>query len=123
MYECQGIGPDGKPYRGIVEITKNDDTYRLQWTLGEEGGVYLGLGIIKDNTLAVSYFGEVVGVVLYRIETGSRLVGEWTVIGADGHVYSETLTRVAANQVPLPPARKAPRGIRTRQISLSAGLL
>jgi hypothetical protein len=121
VYECQGVGPNGDMYHGIVEIGKNDHTYRLQWRLAGDDTVYLGLGIVKGDTLAVSYFGETVGVVLYRIEDGPKLIGEWTVVGADGEVYSETLTKVAAAVSPAAPSAPAPThrhrsSARTREV-------
>ncbi len=106
MYDCQGVGPDG-PYQAIVEITKNDDTYRLRWVLGENEE--LGLAIFKDDTLAVSLVGSnsTGGVMIFRIEQPSgRLVGGWSAIGSDGKVYSETLTKRSGEEViPSSPSR------------------
>jgi hypothetical protein len=93
-YQCEGVGPNGTRYRGVVEIARNDQTYRLRWTIPPDG-VYLGIGIISGDELAASYFGQVLGVVLYKIEKGPRLVGQWTVTGAEGQVYSETLTKLS----------------------------
>jgi hypothetical protein len=93
-YQAEGVGPNGRKYRGIVEIIKHDQTYRLKWTVAPDG-VYFGIGILKGDELAVSYLGQVLGVVLYKIEKGPRLVGDWTVVGADGQVYSETLTKMS----------------------------
>jgi hypothetical protein len=108
VYQADGIGPNGKPYKGTVEIAKNDQTYRLKWTIAPDG-VYLGIGILRDDQLAVSYFGQVLGVVLYKIEKGPRLVGQWTVVGADGQVFTETLTKVAMNAgTPKQPKKPAP---------------
>lgn len=104
VYQCDGVGPRGTKYRGTVEIAKNDQTYRLRWTIAPDG-VYFGIGIVKGDELAASYLGQVLGVVLYKIEKGPRLVGQWTVIGADGQVYSETLTKKAMN-VTTPAAPK-----------------
>ena len=108
VYQCEGVGPNGKPYRGTVEIAKNEQTYRVKWTIAPDG-VYLGIGILKDDMLAVSYFGQVVGVVLYKIEKGPRLVGEWTVIGADGQVFSETLTKPSLKAATPEPKKPSPR--------------
>ena len=111
VYQCQGVGPGG-PYQGIVKIEKNGDTYWLQWTLSEENIISLGLGIIKGNILAVSYFGEMVGVASYKIEgVGLKLIGEWATISADGKVYPETLTKFPPGTelpefLPLPQQRK-----------------
>lgn len=109
VYQCDGVGPNGRPYKGVVEIAKNNQTYRLKWTVAPDG-IYLGIGIRKGDELAASYFGQVLGVVLYKIEKGSRLVGEWTVTGADGQVYSETLTKMSLKAAtPAKPENRSPR--------------
>lgn len=110
IYECHGISPEGKAYHGIVEIDKHGDTYLLRWTLGRS--VELGLGLVKDDFLAVSYFDTTIGVVLYKIEDGSRLVGDWTTIELEGQVYSEVLTKLpdGATKPSLPePKETAPK--------------
>lgn len=113
VYQCDGVGPNGKPYKGVVEIAKNDQTYRLRWTVAPDG-IYLGIGIRNGDLLAASYFGQVLGVVLYKIEKGPRLVGEWTVTGADGQVYSETLTKMSLKAAtPAKPKKRSPRAALT----------
>lgn len=94
-YLCQGQSPDGTRYHGIVQIVKIDDTFRIRWALaGRSGEVDLvGVGIYSNGVFAVSYFGGAPGVGVYTIE-GANLNGEWTIGGADGAVYSETLTRM-----------------------------
>jgi hypothetical protein len=92
LYICDGVNPDGSPYHGLVEIVKHHDAYQLVWSFESEV-VALGLGIRSGSVLAVMHYSEVPGVVAYRIEEGSRLVDEWSVVGADGAVFSETLTR------------------------------
>ena len=109
VYQCEGVGPNGKPYKGVVEIAKNDQTYRFKWTIAPDG-VYVGLGILKGDAMAVSYFGQVLGVVLYKIEKGQRFVGEWTVIGAEGQVYSETLTKMSLKAATPPEPKKPSSG-------------
>jgi hypothetical protein len=91
MYLCEGINPDGTPYRGLVEITATASTYQVRWTMSEQ--LTLGVGIFSGGVLAVSYVGETPGVVVYRRE-GNRLVGEWTVGASNGQLYSETLTKL-----------------------------
>ena len=93
VYRCEGTSPSGRPYRATVELAKNDHTYRLRWTTSE--GTSLGIGIVNGNVLAVSYLtGTNVGVVLYKIEKGPRMIGQWAVFGADGQLYPETLTKL-----------------------------
>lgn len=91
MYLCEGINPDGTPYRGLVEITATASTYQVRWTMSEQ--LTLGVGIFSGGVLAVSYFGETPGVVVYRRD-GHRLLGEWTVSESNGQLYSETLTKL-----------------------------
>ena len=92
-YLCEGVNPDGTKYRGTVDITKVDDTYRVQWTMAEHS--LTGIGIFSNGVLAVSYFGGAPGVIVYRPGDGT-LVGEWTVGTAEGAVYAETLTKMPA---------------------------
>lgn len=93
VYRCEGVNPNGTRYRGRVEISKDENTYRLRWTMAH--GTSLGIGIVTGDTLAVSYFtGANVGVVVYKIQKGAQLVGEWALLGADGQLYPEELTRI-----------------------------
>jgi hypothetical protein len=102
LYACEGIRPDGVAYRGVVQIVRHDNTYHLLWTLAPDEQ-YLGIGILSEGVLAVSYFGGLPGVVVYRIgegQLGPQLTGRWTVVEADGQVFSETLTRLPADARP-----------------------
>ena len=115
VYMCEGKNPDGSPYKGIVEIVKFHDSFLVRWTLPEDVQV-IGVGIQSQGVLAVSYFGGAPGVIVYRSE-GNRLLGEWTMGGTDGGVFSETLTRIQVKDLPqaAPPVdapaepRQAPR--------------
>lgn len=96
VYRCEGVSPGGSPYRTVVEITKDEDTYELRWRAAQGNAV--GIGIVRGDVLAVSYFtGANMGVVLYRIEKGPKLTGEWSVFGSDGHRYPETLTKLGVD--------------------------
>lgn len=92
-YRCDGVSPDGKSYRAAVEIVRNGDTYIVKW-LTPRGIVNVGVGFVSGNTLSVGYVGATAGVVVYTLE-GKQLTGTWTDIDAIGHVYKETLTRLA----------------------------
>jgi hypothetical protein len=122
VYACEGKRPDGLEYSGTVQIVRHEGTYQVLWTLPPQEQ-YLGIGILNGDVLAVSYFGGMPGIAVYRIEHGDkgpRLVGTWTVVDADGHVFPETLTRLAEGAtVPAPsrprtrPDRASPsRGVR-----------
>lgn len=106
-YDCQGVEPDGTPYRGIVQIIPNAGTFDVIWTFGS-GEQYSGLGVVNGNVLAVSYFTNRPGVVAYTIEAGDkgpRLQGQWTVVGA-GKVFQETLTRLTEDVKKIEPKRQ-----------------
>jgi hypothetical protein len=106
VYLCEGANPDGSPYQGLVEIVAVDNTYLVHWMMAD-GAQVLGVGIRNSDVLSVSYFGGTPAVVVYRID-GDRLVGEWTMGGAEGMLYSETLTRMP-EATPHPQKRKPAR--------------
>lgn len=112
VYLCEGTNPDGHHYRGIVQIAAVRDTYLVRWTLADDIEV-TGVGILRNDTLSVSYFGGTPAVVVYKIGA-EKLVGEWTMGGTEGTTYAETLTRVPEGSLPkleqAPPRRRpAPR--------------
>ena len=37
------------------------------------------------------------GIVVYRIEKGPTLNGQWSILGADGQLYPEVLTKMGLN--------------------------
>jgi|SRR5687768_12291530 hypothetical protein len=105
-YRCDGKNPDGSAYRGIVEIAKVRDTFRVKWTLDDSA--VIGVGIFSNDVFAVSYFGGAPAVVVYKLN-GTNLVGEWTMGGIEGAVYTETLTKTSS-EAPTPelPRRQEP---------------
>jgi hypothetical protein len=114
IYDCNGVGPEGDPYKGVVEIVRKDKTYWVQWTLSPQD-INHGFGIIQGDMFAVTFFGGTAGVALYKIEPGSRLVGRWTIVDSDGGTYPETLTK-SSSQVTRPqpkPRKAAPRRFHT----------
>src|SRR5436190_18618256 len=69
VYACDGINPAGKPYRGIVEIVRTDETFHLRWTFPQDSDGALGIGIMTNGVLAVSYYGgATAGVVVSKVE-------------------------------------------------------
>jgi hypothetical protein len=105
VYLCEGANPDGSAYQGLVEIIAVDNTYVVHWVMAD-GAEVLGVGIRSRDVLSVSYFGGTPAVAVYRID-GDRLIGEWTMGGAEGKLYSETLTRMP-DQKPARPRRTQP---------------
>jgi hypothetical protein len=90
-YVCEGTNGDGSAYQGFVTIVRRADAYYVLWEL-QPGVTAFGVGLREGNTLGVSYYGPNTGVIVYRID-GQRLVGRWTVPGAD-RLASETLTPI-----------------------------
>jgi hypothetical protein len=109
VYECQGVGADGRAYRGAVIIEPDGKRFVLQWYVAAQRTA-IGLGIREGNVLAVSFFGpDAGGVVLYRID-GTRLIGQWSAPVTAGQVFEETLTRVGdAPPADAPPASAPPK--------------
>src|SRR2546423_1314093 len=69
-YGCEGVNPDGKAYKGTVEIKKNGATYNLAWSL-DSGESYEGVGVLNGNILSVSWkAGNSAGLVVYKVEKG-----------------------------------------------------
>ena len=102
-----GINPDGSTYESVVvEIVRHNDAYQLRW-LADSELIAVGMGIRTGDVLAVSYLSGLPGVVAYRIEQGDRLVGEWTVAGAEGELFSETLVKVSSTSAA--PSRRLKR--------------
>lgn len=112
VYRCDGVNPQGKPYRGMVEIVKMNDAFQLRWTFPQSTDAALGIGIVTNGVLAVSYYGgDTAGVVVYKINANKPMVGQWTVVGSEGGVFEETLTRLPGHGGPADgaPSERSPR--------------
>lgn len=77
-YEATGTNVNGgSPYKASLMVTPRDDVYQFSWTSG--GKSYDGVGVMTDNTVAVSYTeganGKGCGVVLYKIGNDGSLDG------------------------------------------------
>ena len=106
-YECEGQNPDGAMYQGIVEIVKHRDTYLVRWTMQDDSQV-VGIGILSGSMLSVSYFGGTPALVVYTIADNGKLEGKWTAGGANGQVFTETLTKMQEG-APAKPAKPTKR--------------
>jgi hypothetical protein len=111
VYSCEGTNPDGRSYVGVVEILKVEGTYLVRWTMPNDTQV-MGVGIFSHDVLAVSYFGGSPALVVYSTTTDGRLDGKWTMGGAEGLTFTETLTKMAESQ--RQPVKRPTAG-RTRQ--------
>jgi len=102
-YRADGVSPDGQAYRAAVHIVRNGDTYIVRW-LTPRGVANVGVGVIKGDTLSVGYVGSTAGVVVYKLDGDKQLAGEWTDLEAKGHLYNETLTKLAdGEKIVMPP--------------------
>lgn len=97
-YRCVGNNPDGGEYVGAVKITKQGASYHIRWTIGG-GEAYEGAGILDGDTFSVGWSaGGAAGVVSYKLQKDKKtLVGKWAVLGGDGKVFKETLTKTTGN--------------------------
>jgi hypothetical protein len=93
VYSCEGTNPDGKTYSGIVEIVKIRGTYLVRWTMPNDSQV-VGVGLFSNGMFSVSYYGGTPSLVVYSVAENGRLDGKWTAGGAEGEVFSETLTKM-----------------------------
>jgi hypothetical protein len=103
LYVARGVNADGSEYEGVVHIAPRRQSFVVTWIFprGSRDMLSLepasvGIGIVSGETLAVSYLSmDAAGVVVYRIEDGgNRLAGQWTVVGKDGVIHAETLTKL-----------------------------
>lgn|SRR5688500_3520439 len=104
-YLCEGTNSDGSVYQGVVTIVRRADAYYVLWEL-QPGITAFGVGLREGDTLGVSYYGPNTGVIVYRID-GDRLIGRWTVPGAE-RLAAETLTPIDDVAPHLRP-RQSPR--------------
>ena len=106
MYACEGTNPNGTPYTALVEIVRLEKTYLVKW-IQPNGSEVIGVGLQRGSVLSVSYFGSAPAIVVYSVEADGRLDGQWTMGGADGAVFTETLTKlkVVSSKPPRPTRR------------------
>lgn len=69
----------GKPYQGTVTISANGDAYVVEWVMGKER--HVGVGLLKEG-LFVASFGTRSGAVVYSVKDDNHLDGAWVVPGS-----------------------------------------
>jgi hypothetical protein len=93
-YACDGKTSEGKGYRGIVSVHKLGDIYAVQWNIGLGQPAYVGVGMVRDDQLAVGWAslsegGKLMrGLTWYRID-GKKFSGRWTSLPGDGTTANE----------------------------------
>ena len=93
-YRCEGVLLDGNKYKATVEIQKIGDAYTVRWVRGI-AEAHIGVGIRKGNLLSVCFAAGRggAGIVVYQIDKGPKLHGDWTELGGIGIMQTETLIR------------------------------
>jgi hypothetical protein len=94
-YDCAGDNGNGSKYKGTVEITVNGDGYEVEWTIGDD--THIGVGIWENERLSCSWAtvvnGKVqMGVVVYKREKDGTLTGKWSEYPGTLKLLDETLT-------------------------------
>ena len=102
-----------------MEITKTDDTFRVEWIM--EGGSVLGVGIFSNGVFAASYFGGAPAVVVYKVdgERARRRMDDGRHRGGGLHGDAHEMPSTGERKPPPMPRRRQPdretgpvRGIR-----------
>jgi uncharacterized protein (TIGR03067 family) len=107
-YKSESFDGSGAVKRATAEIQRKGDAYIVLWSHGGVGA-FIGVGIRKANVLSVAWTNrEGLGVSVYQIEKGPKLVGTYTDIKGVGVLARENLT--AEKEVPR--EARLPRAIR-----------
>ncbi len=84
---------DGSKHAAEVDIERMGDAYLVTYKRGV-GVAYIGIGLRKGNVFCMSWISQgQAGITMYTIESGHRLVGNYSQLGGPGILSEETLTR------------------------------
>jgi uncharacterized protein (TIGR03067 family) len=93
-YRSESIQEDGTKYVSEAVIERMGDAYLVTYKKGPVTA-YVAVGLRHGDVFCLAWANRgQVGVTLYQIEAGPRLVGQYTHLGGPGLVSQETLTRV-----------------------------
>ncbi|MBN9122629.1 MAG: TIGR03067 domain-containing protein [Planctomycetes bacterium] len=85
-------GVTGKTNVAEVTVEKRGDGYTLTYRIDDQVA-YIGTALRKGDQLSMGWIsGGQIGVSVYKIEAGPKLVGEYTILGGVGMTVKETLT-------------------------------
>lgn len=91
LYDLEGIGLNGEPYYGEVEIVLTSDvTCAMVWRTGNSESHGICMRMEEVFTAAYEIEGEV-GLAIYGVLDDGTLAGTWTVSGINA-VGEEVLT-------------------------------
>jgi uncharacterized protein (TIGR03067 family) len=92
-YRSESIQEDGTKYTAEAVIDRIGDAYTVTYKKGPVVA-YVAVGVRQGDTFSIAWLNRgQVGITLYRIEQGPRLVGQYTHLGGAGILSQETLTR------------------------------
>jgi len=81
LFEVAGAGPDGREYRGYLQVKAWDGAAVLRWTIGEE--LIPGGGLLVGDRLVAGFNEGTYGVSVYERE-GDGWRGRWFAPGNPG---------------------------------------
>ena len=73
-YTVTGVGNDGKPYQGTIDVEKNGMGHQFTWHTGTNS---VGFGIWRGDRAAISFGGSQCSFALYQVMSGRSLEGRW----------------------------------------------
>lgn len=73
-YDVNGKNPDGKDYKGTLEVRKDGEGYAFIWTAGN---TFEGFGIKTGDKVAVGFGGKQCAFVSYEVKSDGTLDGKW----------------------------------------------
>lgn len=94
-YTVTGTNPTAGAYTGTLMIVPRGEIYDVQWWIGNQR--YVGVGVVVNNTLSVAYSGAAdrswMGIAAYRQRADGSLDGRWAVMGSGDRTGTEIGTR------------------------------
>jgi hypothetical protein len=87
-YDGTGRNPDGKEYKVKISVEADGDLYKFSWSNNSEG-----IGIRRDDNVAIGIGGSRCGFVTYEIKSDGSLEGIW-----GGYGTNKTGTEKATKQ-------------------------
>jgi hypothetical protein len=77
-YDATGKNPDGKQYKAKLTVEPAGNLYHFVWSNNSDG-----VGVKRDNNVAVGIGGARCGFVVYQAQSGGSLDGIWGGMGSD----------------------------------------
>ncbi|HYM60448.1 MAG TPA: hypothetical protein VEZ11_06100 [Thermoanaerobaculia bacterium] len=94
-YTVNGTSAAGAAYQGVLTIAPRGEIYDVHWAIGNVQ--YVGVGVVINETLAVTYSGATdrswSGVIAYRQRGDGSLEGRTAILGGAATAGRETAVR------------------------------